>query len=179
MTTIHFRIIGCGLMGRELASAMARWLHLAEMDTRAELVAVCDRNDERRRWLAERVPSVRQSTADYRELLANPGVEAVYCAVPQPAGLYCAIIGAGKHLLGEKPFGIDRAASDAILACAAEHPGRSSARRFCYPPPSGPGDDRSGRVRPGHREHGFHSSDLDPDLTLTGSAWSRSTANTV
>ncbi len=124
MTTIPFGIIGCGLMGRELASAMARWLHLAEMDARAELVAVCDRNDERRRWLAERVPSVRQSTADYRELLTNPGVEAVYCAVPHNlhGELYCAIIAAGKHLLGEKPFGIDRTANDAILACAAGNP---------------------------------------------------------
>ena len=38
--------------------------------------------------------------------------------------IYCAIIAAGKHLMGEKPFGIDRPANDAILACIAEHPGR-------------------------------------------------------
>ncbi|MBM3889839.1 MAG: gfo/Idh/MocA family oxidoreductase, partial [Verrucomicrobia bacterium] len=82
MNTIHFGIIGCGLMGRELASAMARWCHLADMDVRAELVAVCDRIDAARQWFVERIPSVRQSTADYRELLANPDLEAVYCAVP-------------------------------------------------------------------------------------------------
>lgn len=125
MKTINFGIIGCGLMGRELASAMARWLHLTEMDVRPELVAVCDRNETARRWLAERVPSIRQSTGDYRELLANDEVEAVYCAVPHNLHqeLYCAVIGAGKHLLGEKPFGMDKAANDAILACAGRHPG--------------------------------------------------------
>ena len=178
MTTIPFGIIGCGLMGRELASAMARWLHLAEMDARAELVAVCDRNDERRRWLAERVPSVRQSTADYRELLANPDVEAVYCAVPHNLHqeIYCAIIAAGKHLLGEKPFGIDQTANDAILACAARHP--RQVRPLLLR------DSRSSR-RPAHLamiesgafgrvievNTGFlHSSDLDPDKPIN---WKR------
>ena len=45
MRTIGFGIIGCGLMGRELASAMARWLHLLDIDVRPELVAVCDPNE--------------------------------------------------------------------------------------------------------------------------------------
>ena len=178
MTTIPFGIIGCGLMGRELASAMARWFHLAETDARAVLVSVCDRNDERRRWLAERVPSVRQSTADYRELLANPEVEAVYCAVPHDLHqeLYCAIIGAGRHLLGEKPFGIDRTANDAILACAAEHPRqvvRCSSEFAFYP--------AAQRIMAMIETAAFgriievntgflHSSDLDPDKPIN---WKR------
>jgi predicted dehydrogenase len=178
MRTIPFGIVGCGLMGRELASAMARWFHLAEMDARAELIAVCDRNDERRQWLAERVPSVRQSTADYRELLANPEVEAVYCAVPHNLHreLYCAIIGAGKHLLGEKPFGIDRAANDAILACAAEHPGRvvRCSSEFAFYPAAqrimamieAAAFGRIIEVNTGF----LHSSDLDPDKPIS---WKR------
>jgi predicted dehydrogenase len=38
-------------------------------------------------------------------VLASPDVEAIYCAAPHHlhADLYCEIIGAGKHLLGEKP----------------------------------------------------------------------------
>ena len=178
MTTIPFGIIGCGLMGRELASAMARWFHLAETDARAVLVSVCDRNDERRRWLAERVPSVRQSTADYRELLANPEVEAVYCAVPHDLHqeLYCAVIGAGRHLLGEKPFGIDRAANDAILACAAEHPRqvvRCSSEFAFYPAAQrimamieAAAFGRIIEVNTGF----LHSSDLDPDKPIN---WKR------
>ena len=34
MKTIHFGIIGAGLMGREFASAAARWAHLSDMDVR-------------------------------------------------------------------------------------------------------------------------------------------------
>lgn len=42
MRAIRFGIIGCGLMGREFASAALRWKHLPDMDVRPEIVAVCD-----------------------------------------------------------------------------------------------------------------------------------------
>jgi predicted dehydrogenase len=125
MKRISFGIIGCGLMGREFASAAARWCHLTEMDVRPEIVAICDTNPKLFAWYRDNFPAIRQATGDYRELLANREVEAVYCAVPHSLHqeLYCAAITAGKHLLGEKPFGIDRTANDAILACIAAHPG--------------------------------------------------------
>ena len=124
MKRVRFGIIGCGLMGREFASAAARWAHLADMDSAPEIVAVCDANAELLSWYTENFPTIRQATPDYRALLANPAVEAVYCAVPHHLHreIYCAAIAAGKHLMGEKPFGIDRPANDAILACCAEHP---------------------------------------------------------
>mgnify|MGYP001586698440 CR=1 FL=1 len=43
MKTYKFGIIGCGLMGRELASAVARWCHLLDMNIKPEITAVCDR----------------------------------------------------------------------------------------------------------------------------------------
>ena len=36
--------------------------------------------------------------------------------------VYCDVIRAGKHLLGEKPFGIDQEANARILDCCAAHP---------------------------------------------------------
>lgn len=124
MRTIHFGIIGCGLMGREFASAAARWKHLPEMDVRPEIVAVCDTSEKMLGWFRDGFPSITQFTSDYKELLANPEVEAVYCAVPHNLHqqIYCDIIEAGKHLMGEKPFGIDRPANDAILECIKAHP---------------------------------------------------------
>jgi len=58
------------------------------------------------------------------ELLAAPDVDAIYCAVPHHlhTQIYGDIIRAGKHLLGEKPFGIDLAANDQILTVLREHP---------------------------------------------------------
>ncbi len=124
MKTFRFGVIGCGLMGREFASAAARWMHLTDAKARPEIVAVCDTNPELMAWFQTHVPSVTQATTDYRELLANPDVDAIYCAVPHVlhAEFYTDILKAGKHLLGEKPFGMDRKQNRAIMAVLAEHP---------------------------------------------------------
>lgn len=124
MRTVKFGLIGCGLMGREFGSAAARWCHLTEMDVRPEIVAVCDTNPVLTTWFTEHFASIKQVTAEYRVLLANPEVEAVYIAVPHHlhAELYCAAIKAGKHLMGEKPFGIDQEANRQIMECIGQHP---------------------------------------------------------
>lgn len=178
MKTIRFGIIGCGLMGREFASAAARWCHLLEMDVRPEIVAVCDRNTSMFDWYTEQFSTIRQATDDSNALLSNPDVDAVYCAVPHNLHqeMYCAVIRAGKHLLGEKPFGIDKAANDAILACAAERP--NVFVRCSSEFPFVPAVQRIGRMieagvfgRVIEVNAGFlHSSDLDPKKPLN---WKR------
>ena len=98
---VRFGIIGCGLMGREFASVSMRWLHLTGDLPRPVIVAACDASPERLAWF-ERVPDTRYFYQDYRELLKNPEVEAVYCAVPpQPAraGLQ------RRDPRGQAPFG--------------------------------------------------------------------------
>ncbi|UCG56369.1 MAG: Gfo/Idh/MocA family oxidoreductase [Phycisphaerales bacterium] len=128
MKTVRFGIIGCGVMGREFASAAARCFHLPELRLRPEVVAICNRSltPERIDWFTDNIPTIEQVTGDYRELLANPDVDAAYIAVPHNLHeeLYCAAVRAGKHLMGEKPFGIDRKANNAILACIEKHPDR-------------------------------------------------------
>jgi len=121
---IKFGIIGLGLMGREFASAAARWCHLPDMDIVPEITAVCDVNQDNIKWYTDNFGSIRLATADYKELLAADDVEAVYIAVPHNLHqeLYCAAIEAGKHLMGEKPFGIDKPANDKIVQCIEKHP---------------------------------------------------------
>ncbi len=111
-------------MGREFASAAARWCHLLDMPARPELVAVCDKNPSILDWYKSNFSSIRQYTDDYRTLLANQDVDAVYCAVPHNLHeeIYCAIIKSSKHLMGEKPFGIDLKANSAIMAELRRHP---------------------------------------------------------
>jgi predicted dehydrogenase len=96
------------------------------MPIRPEIVAVCNRtlSPEKVGWFTEQFSTVGQVTGDYRELLANPDVEAVYVALPHHLHeeVYCAALEAGKHLMGEKPFGIDRVANEAISACIEQHP---------------------------------------------------------
>jgi predicted dehydrogenase len=124
MRELRFGIIGLGLMGREFASLSARWFHLLEMNVKPVITAVCDTNEKAVKWFTDNLPSINFTTANYHELLARDDVDAVYCAVPHNLHqqFYTDIIKAGKHLLGEKPFGIDKVANDAINKVIAEHP---------------------------------------------------------
>lgn len=126
MKTIKCAVIGTGLMGREFASAVMRWTHLLSMDVKPEIISICGSplTDEEISWYKTGLGTVTQVTEDYKEVLANPEVEVVYCAVPHflHEQFYIDCIKAGKHMLGEKPFGADKAANDAIDAVIAEHP---------------------------------------------------------
>ena len=81
MSTLRLGIIGGGLMGREMASAVSRWCALEDVGVGFEITAVCDLAPAARDWF-RRLPSLRLSTADHRELLASTEVDAVYVAVP-------------------------------------------------------------------------------------------------
>ncbi len=170
MRTVRFGIIGCGLMGREFASAAARWCHLLNTDAQPEIVAVCNRSPKPFEWLRRHFPGIRQYTHDYGEVLANPAVEAVYLAVPHHLHqeMACATLNAGKHLMAEKPVGIDLAANQAILDCAGTHPEllvRCASQWVFHPAAQRIGDlvERGAIGRVLEVTAGFlHSSDLDP-----------------
>lgn len=120
---VNFGLIGCGLMGREFASASARWLHLTQDLPRPVILAACDTNDANLEWF-RRDADTRYFYHDYREMLDNPEIEAVYAAVPHHlhAQVYGDVIRAGKHLIGEKPFGLNLAAFAEIRRAMDEHP---------------------------------------------------------
>ncbi len=181
MKRIRFGVIGCGLMGKEFASAAARWCHLAGVDFAPVITTVCDANPAAAEWFAAQVPSVVATTTDYKELLARDDVDAVYCAVPHNlhAELYADIIAAGKHLLAEKPFGIDAAANSRIMEAIRQHP--DVLVRCSSEFPFFPGamqivkwveEGRFGHIL--EVEAGFwHSSDLDPTKPIN---WKRMVA---
>jgi len=124
MATVKFGIIGCGLMGKEFAGAAGRWSHLNEDIARPEIIAVCDTNPASTEWFKERVPSIKYVYSDYKELLANDEIDAIYCAVPHVLHekIYVDIIDSGKHFMGEKPFGMDAKQNAAIMAACKRHP---------------------------------------------------------
>jgi predicted dehydrogenase len=180
METMKFGIIGCGLMAREFVSAAARWCHLPDMTIRPEIISICNRslNPEKIDWYTSNVPTITQVTDDYREVLANPDVQALYIALPHNlhAETYCAAIETGKILMGEKPFGIDLAANEQINACMAKHPDILVRvfSQFLFMPAS----QQIGRMIEEKAfgeiisvESGFlHSSDMNPDKAIN---WKR------
>ena len=120
---VNVGLIGGGLMGRELASAAARWIHLDDLGVRPRLVHACDVQPQALAWY-ERLADPPRLSADPRAVLDDPDVEAVYIAVPHHlhAGIYVAALEAGKHLMGEKPFGIDLEANETIMRAVGAHP---------------------------------------------------------
>src|SRR5215212_2217112 len=175
-TTVRIGVIGGGLMGREVANALARWFVLENYPVRAELVAVCDVQPKLLEWFRE-VPTVKQFTTDYRALLQNAGVDVVYVAVPHQLheSIYLDVLRAGKDLFAEKPFGIDLPAARRIrdeaarlkrfVRVSSEFPFLPGAQRVFQLARSG----ALGRILEIHA--GFlHSSDLDPTKPLN---WKR------
>ena len=176
--TVNFGLIGCGLMAREFASATLRWAHLTTLDVRPRLVAVAGTKVSSLCWFTDNLGDITTAVTDYRDLLAAPEVDAVYCAVPHHlhTQIYGDIIRAGKHLLGEKPFGIDLPANEQILAELRAHPNVFA--RCASEFPFFPGayqivkyirEGRFGKII--EVESGlWHSSDLDPNKPIN---WKR------
>ncbi len=85
----------------------------------SELVAVCDLSQARAADLAERL-GVRKVYTDYATALVESGADAVYVATPQSThiALSLAALDAGKHLLCEKPLGLNGAECLRLLHAA-------------------------------------------------------------
>ncbi|MEO8907970.1 MAG: Gfo/Idh/MocA family oxidoreductase [Microbacteriaceae bacterium] len=174
---VGIAIIGGGLMGREIAAALQRWPALVDHPARPRLRAVCDINPAALEWF-DQIETVTQRTTNYRELLTNADVDVVYVAVRHDLHeqIYGDIIRAGKDLLAEKPFGIDRDAAAAIMAAIAEHPEsfvRCSSEMPFYPAAQRAIDyvrcGAAGRIIE-VRSAFLHSSDLDPHKPIN---WKR------
>ena len=181
MRTIRFGIIGCGLMGREFASAAARWCHLTADIAKPEIIAICDVNPDNTKWFQLNSPAILHVFADYKDLLALPEIDAVYIAVPHNLHerIYIDAIEAGKHIMGEKPFGMNKAQNDAILEALTRHPevfARCSSEFPYYPAMQllirWIREERFGRIL--EIRAGFnHSSDMDVNKPIN---WKRKAA---
>jgi predicted dehydrogenase len=166
--TMRVGIIGGGLMGREAASAFGRWFVLDRFPVKAELVAVCDLQENLLEWFKQ-IPSVRLLTRNHRELLASSDVDVVYVAVPHNLheSIYLDVLAAGKDLLAEKPFGIDLTAARKIrdaakdsgrfVRCSSEFPFLPGVQRVIQAVKSG----QFGKLLE-IRSCFWHASDLDP-----------------
>lgn len=175
MKTLNVGIIGGGLMGREVASCLGRWITLVDFPVNLQLTAVCDVQENVREWFRQ-VPTVKLLTGDYHELLRGE-VDIVYVAVPHHLheSIYLDVLRAGKDLLAEKPFGIDLLAAQKIrdaarklgrfVRCSSEFPflpGVQKAWQFLKNSDLG----HVLEIRSGFH----HSSDLDPTKPIN---WKR------
>jgi UDP-N-acetylglucosamine 3-dehydrogenase len=117
MRIVGYGVIGLGFFGEKHAEVVAALPN-------AELRAVCTRRQDRLEEVRHRLKVPRAFT-DYRDLLADPDVEAVSVVthVDDHVGPAVAALRAGKHVLLEKPMARTAADCDGILAAARESGG--------------------------------------------------------
>src|SRR5262245_21841273 len=98
MNRVRYGVIGLGWFGEKHCEALAGLPNV-------ELAAVCTRRPERLQEVAGRFGVARAFT-DYRELLADPDVDAVSVVTmwDQHAAPTLAALQAGKHVFLEKPM---------------------------------------------------------------------------
>ena len=113
--TLGWGIISTG----RIAGIFARGLAASES---GKLVAVASRSaDKAAQFAAENGAS--RSHGSYEALLADPEVQAVYIATPHPQHVEWVIRAAeaGKHILCEKPIGVNHAEAMVMVEAAREH----------------------------------------------------------
>jgi myo-inositol 2-dehydrogenase / D-chiro-inositol 1-dehydrogenase len=107
-------LIGAGRIGQVHAGTVAY-----RVDN-AQLAAVTDPLPAAARAVADQY-HVPQIAADYRAILADPGIDAVLICTPTDthAAIIRAAAAAGKHIFCEKPVALNLADTDAALESAA------------------------------------------------------------
>ncbi len=114
-SSVRFGIIGAG--------AVSDYHHVPgiRIDPRAELVAICDPNEA---LLQQRQSDwgPTRTTTDYRELANDPDVDAVIIATPNFVHFEQAMacIAAGKHVMCEKPLGLNFAQAAEMYRAARD-----------------------------------------------------------
>ncbi|WPB95231.1 Gfo/Idh/MocA family protein [Streptomyces malaysiensis] len=122
VSTLGVAVVGFGWMGRVHTQAYIRLPHhFPRLSVRPELVAVADEVPGRAEEAAERY-GFATAARDWREVAADPGVQAVSIAAPNflHREIGVAMARAGKHIWIEKPVGLTADDARAVAGAVAE-----------------------------------------------------------
>jgi len=99
----------------------------------AEIVAIASRDDAKAREVATRL-GIPRAYGSYESLLADPEIEVIYNPLPNHLHVPLSIeaLAAGKHVLCEKPVGLDAADAARLLEAARRYPDRKVMEAFMY-----------------------------------------------
>ena len=125
--TIRWGIIGPGSIAHNYADGLAQ-------STMGQLVAIAGRDAARRNAFGDAyaIPAAKRY-ATYAAIMADADVDAIYISTPHPwhAELSIQALRAGKHVLCEKPAGMNSAEVIAVTEVAAQE-GRFFMEAFMY-----------------------------------------------
>jgi len=113
--SLSWGILGTGSIARKFAGELPH-------SRTGRLVAVGSRSQESAEVFARQFPGLR-AHGSYEALLADPEVQAVYISTPHPQHCEWAVAAAeaGKHILCEKPIGLNHAEAMIVAEAARRH----------------------------------------------------------
>ncbi|MEV6485860.1 Gfo/Idh/MocA family oxidoreductase [Streptomyces sp. NPDC051576] len=122
VTSLGVAVVGFGWMGRVHTQAYARVPHhFPELTLRPRLVTVAEDVPGRAEQAAEQF-GFAATTRDWREVVTDPGVQAVSITAPNflHREIGVAMARAGKHIWIEKPVGLSTADASAVSDAVAD-----------------------------------------------------------
>jgi predicted dehydrogenase/aryl-alcohol dehydrogenase-like predicted oxidoreductase len=112
---LNWGVIATGSIAKKFAQGVAH-------SKTGKIIAVGSRSQEKADAFAKEF-GIHRAYSSYDQVFADPEVEAVYIATPHPQHAHWAIRAAqaGKHILCEKPVGLNAAEAMAIIEAAEVH----------------------------------------------------------
>ena len=98
-----------------------------------EVTAICSRSEESARKAADKL-KISKAYGSYDALLSDPDIDAVYIPLPNHMHVDWSIkaMAAGKHVLCEKPIGLDSTEANRLIDATSRYPDLKVMEAFMY-----------------------------------------------
>lgn len=126
MHKIRWGVLSTANIGRKVIPALQTSNH-------NQVIAVSSRSLENARAYADEL-GITRAYGSYEELLNDPNIDAIYNPLPNDLHVPWSIkaLQAGKHVLCEKPLGLNTAEVQQLIDVAAQHPHLKIMEAFMY-----------------------------------------------
>jgi len=127
MQTLRWGVLSTANIGR------TKVIPAIQTSKHGKVVAICSRNLASARAAADEL-GIERAYGSYEELLADPNIDAIYNPLPNHLHVPWTIkaLEAGKHVLCEKPLGLNTADVANLVDTAAQYPHLKVMEAFMY-----------------------------------------------
>lgn len=127
MKKIRWGVLSTAKIGRE------KVIPALQKSTHNQILAICSRDAQSARRVADEL-HIERAYGTYEELLADPDIDAIYNPLPNHLHVDWSIkaLQAGKHVLCEKPLGLNTADAQRLVDAASAYPQLKMMEAFMY-----------------------------------------------
>lgn len=127
MQQLRWGVLSTAKIGRE------KVIPALQKSTHNQVLAICSRDEQSARRVADDL-QIERAYGTYEALLADPDIDAIYNPLPNHLHVEWSIkaLQAGKHVLCEKPLGLNTADAQRLVDAAHAHPHLKVMEAFMY-----------------------------------------------